>query len=84
MKTLAKSALALLLVASMASCMSSGAPNDTVTEAFKHKFGEVKSVKWTHNEDFSYAHFEQNHQQVVAVFGNDGQYMATEPAKPIQ
>lgn len=67
----------------LSGCVSDTPPNATVQKAFEKKFGDVNAVKWTHNADYSYAHFDQNGQSVVAVFGNDGQYMETDAAKPL-
>lgn len=74
---------ALILGVWLTGCMKEGAPNEAVEKAFVNRFGDVKSVKWTHNSDFSYAHFEQDNKTVVAVFGNDGIYMVTDLAKPL-
>lgn len=84
MKTLKTAATALLLGSWLLGCQSDGAENATVQQAFTAHFGPVKPVRWTHNADYSYAHFTQKGNSVVAVFGNDGQLIDTEPAKPIQ
>ncbi|CCH53832.1 hypothetical protein BN8_02961 [Fibrisoma limi BUZ 3] len=84
MKARKSAAATLLLGLWLTGCMSGGAPNDTVKRAFTTKFGQVASVSWSHNSDYSYAHFTQGGKPVVAVFGNDGLFIATEPAKPIQ
>lgn len=84
MKTISTWAAALVMGIWLAGCLSTGEPNDTVKQAFKAKFGEVASVNWTHNSDYSYAHFTQRGRAVVAVFGNDGKYIETDAAQPIQ
>ncbi|GAB3997392.1 hypothetical protein GCM10028807_42490 [Spirosoma daeguense] len=84
MKTLSKTALALVLGIWLTSCQYDGKPSETVLKAFEHKFGKVEQIKWSHNVDYTYAHFKQHGIPVVAVFGNDGQYVATDDAKPIQ
>lgn len=82
MKTVKKVATVLLLGTWLMSCQSNGVSNQTVEKAFKASFGDVDSVRWTHNVDYSYAHFTQKGHPVIAVFGNDGQFIETEPAKP--
>lgn len=64
-------------------CATATPPNETVEKAFVKKFGKVEPVKWTHNADYAYAHFTQEGKSVVAVFGNDGQFIAIDPAKPL-
>ncbi|MFD2569697.1 hypothetical protein ACFSUS_03575 [Spirosoma soli] len=83
MKSITKGVASLLVSCWFVSCMSSGLPNETVQKAFNHRFGKVESVSWTHNNDYSFAHFKQHGKPVVAVFGNDGQIIDTESATPI-
>lgn len=82
MKSIRNKAIAFMLGIWLLSCQSSGVSNQTVEKAFKTHFGRVDSVRWTHNVDYSYAHFKQNGRMVIAVFGNDGQFIETEAAKP--
>ncbi|WP_338875899.1 hypothetical protein WBJ53_09735 [Spirosoma sp. SC4-14] len=83
MKTIINWTAVLFLSMWFMACSSTTAPNETVEKAFTKKFGNVESVKWTHNADYSYAHFTQDGKAVVAVFGNDGQYIETDAAKPV-
>lgn len=83
MKTIQNGVIGLLISYTLLACQSTGQPNQDVRHAFTQKFGKVPSVSWTHNSDYSFAHFKQHGHLVVAVFGNDGQWIDTEPAQPI-
>ncbi|WP_420148683.1 hypothetical protein [Spirosoma sp.] len=83
MKTVKYGLASIILACWLMSCSSGSKPNSTVEAAFTNKFGKVEQVAWSSNVDYSYAHFTQHGKPVVAVFGNDGQFIATDPAKPI-
>ncbi|GAB4030244.1 RNA-binding protein [Spirosoma gilvum] len=83
MQWITKGAAVITLSTFLLACSPNGAKNETVEKAFAKKFGQVDSVKWNHNSDYSYAHFVQDGKSVVAVFGNDGQYIETDLAKPL-
>lgn len=82
MKRITKGVITLALGGFLIACAATKEPNETVEKAFVKKFGQVDSVKWTRNADYSYAHFVFDGKPVVAVFGNDGQYIETDRAKP--
>lgn len=82
MKSITKGVTLFALGVWLAACQTGGVANKSVQDAFAHKFTQAKDVKWSHNTDYSYAHFDQNGKSVVAVFGNDGQYVATDVATP--
>ncbi|QIP13251.1 hypothetical protein G8759_11740 [Spirosoma aureum] len=83
MNAIKKWVVSLLIGGWLVSCSSADKPNATVEQAFVKKFGNVSAINWTENADYSFAHFTQHGKPVVAVFGNDGQLIATEPARPI-